>query len=362
MKPKDVPIILCVFAILAASGGFAQDYWIGPSAGYWSNAANWSTGLPGPSDDVVIQNGGNYYMIYVHLDTSSSINSLALGGALIGPHYSVLADSPLAPQLISIATTTKIGQSGIWTVFGTANVGSLDNSGDVQVGHNGTLSLLNQPNGITDVGQYAIFDVEGNFNAGGRSAFANLTTIESGGDVALANGQTTNILPIGGVLTSSGELSSFQGSTVQVNGDLFGDGLAFVVGQNSILNVTGSLVNAFSIGLFPGSVAHVGALNNIYGGDWQDHINASGFGAMMVNGAVTLGQGQSLDIDLDNGFVPVLGSTYKFVTFAPGELSGEFGSIFNIYIDQTEEWKVIYDNADGYIELSQERRSPPAFC
>ena len=59
----------------------------------------------------------------------------------------------------------------------------------------------------------------------------------------------------------------------------------------------------------------------------------------------------TLDILLDPGFNPAIGSTYRFILFQPGELSGTFASIQNDYFNGTEKWLVIYDNADGYVEL-----------
>ena len=61
----------------------------------------------------------------------------------------------------------------------------------------------------------------------------------------------------------------------------------------------------------------------------------------------------TLEILLAQGFDPAVGTTYKFLLFTPGDLSGMFASIqSDVFNDGTEKWLVIYDNANGYVELA----------
>ena len=60
----------------------------------------------------------------------------------------------------------------------------------------------------------------------------------------------------------------------------------------------------------------------------------------------------TLNVLLQSGFNPAVGSTYEFIVFTPGELSGMFSSIQNdIFNGGTEQWAVIYNNSGGYVEL-----------
>ena len=70
-----------------------------------------------------------------------------------------------------------------------------------------------------------------------------------------------------------------------------------------------------------------------------------------IDGPVALNG--NLSILLDNGFIPLVGSIYKFMSFTPGELSGTFGAIQNPYFnDGKEMWSILYDNADGFVQLT----------
>src|SRR5271154_356196 len=71
------------FLLFLAIGGTVADAatitWTNTAGGNWSVAANWSPNqVPGSSDDAVITASGTYN---VTLDTSPTVNSLALGGS-----------------------------------------------------------------------------------------------------------------------------------------------------------------------------------------------------------------------------------------------------------------------------------------
>jgi hypothetical protein len=60
----------------------------------------------------------------------------------------------------------------------------------------------------------------------------------------------------------------------------------------------------------------------------------------------------TLDILLQGGFNPAVGSTYEIILFSPGGLNGTFSMILNQFFNNnTEMWMVTYDNTDGYVEL-----------
>jgi fibronectin-binding autotransporter adhesin len=280
----------------------SPDDWLG-GTGNWSNGADWSGGLPGSNSDVTIYTGNDN----VTLDTSSSINSLTLGGS--GPIYSSTLQGNSSPHTLAIAGALTVGQSGAllllndtvsaasltnsgiidvsgssltvsgnvtnnWpgtltvgdrgvgtlTIGGTlinvpggavylynvANVGQLINKGDLLVEQGGTLNLTNQPNGITNIGPGASFSIAGTFTAGGNNALANLTTIS--GSMGISNGQVTNITPMGGTLTVTQYGAGFiddNGSTINIHGNLTNNAGDISAGlfTPGVINVLGTLIN-----------------------------------------------------------------------------------------------------------------------
>jgi len=155
-------LLLIICAVLSVSGGYAStiqeparqhasasygapalhmpsapDDWLG-GTGNWSNGADWSAGLPGSDSDVSINTGSDN----VTLDTSSSINSLVLGGAT---GSSMLTGDGNA-RTLAITGALTVNQSGnlylsVDTVTAGAsstNLGSIDleNRSSLQVNGN----------------------------------------------------------------------------------------------------------------------------------------------------------------------------------------------------------------------------------
>jgi hypothetical protein len=55
-----------------------------------------------------------------------------------------------------------------------------------------------------------------------------------------------------------------------------------------------------------------------------------------------------------------VGSTFKFLNFTPGDLTGTFANTENdIFNGGTEKWVVDYDNAGGFVELIAEPNQVP---
>ena len=74
-------------------------------------------------------------------------------------------------------------------------------------------------------------------------------------------------------------------------------------------------------------------------GTLGEFVNMSGFGVIDIQngGLVTLNG--TLDIMLQSGFTPGVGSMYQFITFTPGDLSGVFATVQNsVFNNGTERW------------------------
>ena len=72
---------------------------------------------------------------------------------------------------------------------------------------------------------------------------------------------------------------------------------------------------------------------------------------------------------LENGFDPAVGTSYEFLLFAPGDLTGNFATILGeSFNGDTEKWVVTIDNPDGFVELTAEsnagttRNRVPSCC
>ena len=278
-----------------------------------------------------------------------------------------------------------------------AFVGSLVNFGTVSVRPGVTLTLTNQPLGITDIAAGSSFSIFGNFLAGANSAFSNLSSVE--GTLFLQNGQTTNSTPMGGILTVSntGAIHILNNSTFQVNGNI--DNYGYIGQDPSTLIVSGALTNepGSTFNLMAGDFLQAGSIVNkgpfdipggstvqtayylsgdqttigqqatllvgtgsaantgyyqLANGTLGEFIDMNGFGVIVVGPNDGVNLGGTLDIQLASGFIPVVGSTYDIITFTPGSLNGTFSGILNsIFNSGTEKWVLNYSNSGGYVQL-----------
>ena len=81
--------------------------------------------------------------------------------------------------------------------------------------------------------------------------------------------------------------------------------------------------------------------------------SANNFGVFNYSGPVTLGG--TLDVELEDGFIPTAGESFDFINFPAGDLAGAFGKITNDFFNNnTEQWGLTYDNADGDVILTAE--------
>src|SRR5271165_2022890 len=161
-------------------------------------------------------------------------------------------------------TLTNNSLFGVYGSGDVANVGTLVNNATLYIGTGATLNLTTQLN-VTDIPVNTAYEIYGTFNAGGTNAFAMLTSIE--GTLYLGNSQTTDITPIGGTLTNSGNFAIGNGTTVSITGDVLNNNLLttgyYVGGGNNNLTISGTLTNNSTFYVDgSGDMANVGMLNN----------------------------------------------------------------------------------------------------
>ena len=169
-----------------------------------------------------------------------------------------------------------------------------------------------------------------------------LLTNEAGAHINV-NGPSDVLKASGGVL-NKGAVSVTKGSTIDPPffnnlGTLSIDGTStFVVGTGT---ATG-----------PGFI-------QLPNGTFGEMINsATAFGQLTVAGSASLNG--TLDILLQPGYNPAVGTSFTYLLLNPGQLSGTYSNILNdIFNGGTEMWVVNYNNAGGYVQLTAAPNTSP---
>ncbi|MGO9517995.1 MAG: beta strand repeat-containing protein [Candidatus Korobacteraceae bacterium] len=337
--------------------------------------------------DVTNSAGGNQQGIYTGLFIGGG-NKLTIGGTLTN--------------------------SGVFELAGPgdqATLGGLINSGDVEVGNGSTLQI----NG--DVTNSFVIET-GALVSGGRNTVNITGTLTNQGPDGFGLFGAGDMATIGGDLINSATVTVENGSMLTVEGnvtnsgmlgtDLFnhGGGSAIIVdglltnnamgtvslnGPEDVLVALSGLTNSGMVSVNNGSALGTPTLNNLgivtvdstsflqvglapagkgaspFGTGYLQTASGTlgemiaglnSFGVINVNGSALLDG--TLAIMLQGSFNPAVGSTFKFLNFTPGALSGVFADIENdVFNGGTEKWLVDYDNADGFVELIAEPNQVP---
>jgi len=233
----------------------SPDNWLG-GTGNWSNGSDWSSGLPGSGSDVTINTSSDY----VTLDTSSSINSLTLGGASGNQGDSTLIGDGNAHTL-NIAGSLTIGHSGYFQLLNdTVTAGSVSTSGlllldggssltvsgDVTINNAGGLLLSGNSGGGPDT-----LNVTGTVTNGPGGAFyvlgpgdvANVGQIVNHNYVQIGTGATLNLTNQSGLTDIASDADyivqgtfTAQGNSALANLTTLEGALVLINGQNTTIN------------------------------------------------------------------------------------------------------------------------------
>lgn len=261
--------------------------------------------------------------------------------------------------------------------------GNLTNYGSVWLEGGGTLAVTGN---VVTYGQF----VTGGEGGGNTLIFTGLLTNTASGQINLYGPgdrlQVAGNVDNSGVLATSGVLlldenvaNSGGGNTITFTGLLTNTSTGQVIlnGPGDLLQARGGIANSGSISVNNASTVDPPFLNNfgtvnidstsafivgtgsptgfgyiqLANGTLGEMIGSNAFGTITVSGPASLDG--TLDILLQGGFNPAVGSTYQIILFSPGGLTGIFANIQNdIFNNGTEYWKITYDNANGFVDLT----------
>jgi hypothetical protein len=358
--------------------------------------SNQQTTNVAPSGGVLTNTGKVEVTLGSALFINGNVNNL--GGALLYIDRDSLAGMP---SLNNSGTVSVIGAlnltnqpNGVTDVVAGSEYGIV---GSFTAGANNAFANLTSVEGLLQLSNQQTTNVApsgGVLTNSGTIGLGNTTTLNVAGDINNSGTIVTgpccdsgNKLSVTGNLTNSGTLElGDTGDTVTVNGMLTNEptGQINLNGPGDVLQALGGLTNSGLIAANNGSsidppfVNNLGTINidslskfvvgtgtpsglgyiQLANGTLGEMISATNFGVINVSGSALLDG--TLAILPQGGFNPSVGSTYKFLNFTPGELSGIFADIENdIFNNGTEKWFVDYENGGGYVELIAEPNGGP---
>ena len=297
--------------------------------------------LVGAGDSAALGSLDNSGRLDVENQSKLQINGNANNSGILATDLASLGGRNTV-SITGILTNQRSGQFTLSGPIDIATLGGLNNSGLVEVLNGSTLQIN------VDLNNSTSGDVE-----------VNSSTLTVSGN--LNNFGTLNIDP--STLTVTGTLTNEVGSTFNlmagdvlqaghlVNKGVFGIPGGFTVQTAYFASSGQTTVNPQATLLVGTGTAGNTGYYQLANGTLGEFIDMNGFGVIVVNGPAHLDG--TLDIQLGSGFNPTVGSTYDFVTFAPGSYDGSvFASILNgVFNNGTEKWVVVYSNFGGYIEL-----------
>jgi len=284
----------------------------GAPAYLWSNAANWTTGVPindaavninnaatggsGGYDDIPTLNLSTLTLTQGQLAVGGSLS--VIGDALVGNGgtggLEVVAGGELSAQSVQIGT----GAGGSGTV--TLDAGGTLTAGSVEIGPDGVIAVaggvLDPPDGVTVDGELS-----------GNGTVDGVVTIDSTGLVSVDSGTLDFVS--GSVVNNNQIL--VKGATLDIGGDLSGNGVVSVADGSVELDSSVSSGQLFIIDPSTIDITDPGSFSGTLDLSSGDELIVTGAtGGSYANGVFTL---------TDNNGNDIIGTIA-----APGYVSGDF--------------------------------------
>jgi hypothetical protein len=179
-----------------------------------------------------------------------------------------------------------------------ANIGTLVNSGRLDINSGATLNLTNQPNGITDISAGSNINLYGTgaIRVGSSNGLANLASVE--GTFNLINGEALTITDASLTVSTTGFVDLVNSSTLVANGNVTNSGIV----QTGIYNESVQAGNTLTVG---------GTFTNNAGAQFNVGLNdVASVGTLANNGTLTIGPNAILNLANSGGsFVQTSGQT-----------------------------------------------------
>jgi hypothetical protein len=325
-------LLLASVPLLSGSLALAQDFWINPSGGSWTDAANWSSGVP--IGGTAAFNLGSTAGYTVTVPTVQDIDELDVDTDNLTLNMSAeIQVGYIGGGPVQVGTAS--GQNGSLTLHGPSDLGT---EAGANVGTNGGIGVLTTTTTVEtfEGGGFTVGNGTGsegtiNVNAGGSLSPqlpGDLNVGENNGTGTVnVNGATVkNVFPLIGsdgtgtlALTNKGSLSTTGADLIVGRGNALGT----VTCDNSSINVDGDTVIGET--LF-GPESATGAVTFTNGSNsFQDGGLSIGIGAG-ANGSLSVLSGSSVD-NLGPIVVGANGGKGSFVVSGANSL---FSSFFEV--------------------------------
>jgi hypothetical protein len=188
------------------------------------------------------------------------------------------------------------------------------------------------------------------------SGFTNDGTVNIEGSTLAVTGSVTNAGTIQTVKGDPASKFTVSGTfTNDVNGTL-------ILANSGDSAIFGKLVNGGTIDAVKGAFVGIGdpsftltsGCQQLAGATMDELISSpTDFGIMKTSGPAA--PGGTLEVTLENGFIPAVGDQFAFMDFTPGDLKGAFSNFAGQTFDNgLEKWGISYNNAGGDILLTAE--------
>ena len=347
-------LLAAIFAVPA--GAQTNSTWTG-GTGNWSNAPDWTAGVPNGNFNALISNGGP--LSTVNLDINATVANLGLD---TGNTLNILSGNTLTFQsasgsLISGGGTIHLFSGGGITVGAGNSVSpppsaisfyTLNMNGGLLNGATGGTESITVPtltgNGTVSnlqVFAYSLTASGGtltiNPNSGGFTAL-NLLQVDPGSTLNITGGPFTNFNPTTGVLSAGSEILvqgtlQFDNANVLEFGagthlELDGAGARVVnqFGQNGLSNLN-NLFTGASLTLADGAALAL-----------SGNLTATNFNSVLVNSGSTLSMAGNLELStvirgmqVDNGTVNVGGNVTSISGDAGSNITLTNGGALNVH-------------------------------
>ena len=217
---------ITVVSATPSAAATCTDNWQGPSTGttnWGANAADWSTGFPGSSSVVCINEPGTYS---VDLTGSVNVGSVQVGGATSGAQK-LIVDGSSGSSYLGLAAASTVANGGTLSLTPTTNGYTWLNGGPVTVASGGSLTTSGTGNpvylraGITNNGTVSIGATDTRQDQDTATTNNGSFTVASGGNLSVSSGSDS--FTNAGTLTVSGSLTESAGTFTQTSGSIVGN-------------------------------------------------------------------------------------------------------------------------------------------